>query len=83
MLIKPLQRFLDGRFAFEPGQVYDIPERKAYVANNGWAEEIADPGGAQIVVVTLEQMSPEAPRPAGEGVTLEVQDVHHVVLGGE
>lgn len=69
--------FLDGRYRFLAGQRYEIPERKAYVVNNGWATELPDDDPEPFETVTLEQMSASAPKPPVDGVELEVQDVVH------
>lgn len=81
MLIRAMGKgFKDGRYSFEGGRVYDVPERKSYFVQFGWAVEISALDVAAdetVTVVTLEEMSADAPKAPAAEVTLDVQSVAH------
>ena len=78
--------FLDGRYRFKAGERYEVPDRKSYFVNNGWATELADDDPEPYIKVELTEMSvAAAPLPAADGVTLGVDSVTHGVnaaMGG-
>lgn len=69
--------FLDGRYRFVAGGRYEVPDRKSYFVNNGWATELPDDDPEPYVQVELAEMSIHAPLPSAAEVTLDVQDVVH------
>ena len=84
MRVRAQTPFKVGRWCAEAGRLYDIPERAAYVVDYGWAVEVAD--GAvpdePVETITPDMISPHAPRPPAEDVTLQVDSIVHDVKGG-
>lgn len=77
--------FLDGRYRFKAGERYEVPDRKGYFVNNGWATELADDDPEPYVKVELAEMNATAPLPPQDGATLDIDSVKHGVsasIGG-
>lgn len=76
--VKDSGPFRDGRKTFEAGGKYNVPDRRGGVyVSNGWADELPDDAEGAFEDVTLDDVSSDAPKPAQDGVTLDVQDVNH------
>ncbi len=73
--------FKEGRFIFEAGKNYEIPDRRSYVVSHGWATELPDDDPEPFETVTLGQMTPHAPLAPAADVTLSVQDSVHITAG--
>ena len=83
MRVRAKTNFKVGRWCAEARRLYEIPERAAYVVDHGWAEEI--PADAvldePVEVITADMISPHAPQPPADDVTLQVDSVVHKAEG--
>jgi len=79
MRVRAESNFKVGRWCAEGGRHYEVSERAAYVVANGWATELPADDPNPFEAIPAELLSPDAPRPATENVTLDVQSVQHGV----